>query len=887
MASPQQQLSESLKGNSKINYSNELDKIFHSAKEWVNNLRSELDQVEVVDKALEFIQSIQRHSTSSSSDLISISLNDIKIFNSLVNVLIAVGIYPSLSENILPPLEQRFERNQWWRTAVPTSYEKPQLVLEKIVTTVVRVLATPGDVTDLLLLGTYTGDFLAAAIEYAYSPESESMTARKQLFVELTEKVDTYSLYVNFSTLLQSSKRSAPQWFTKIVSRQLALLPLVRSEKDGVKGLVEFVSGLRNKEQVSLSDLEHAVTVLKSPPRGVPKAEYAKKVSPQLFTLVAEKPSSTSVEELILSVVNVIYGLYEQPETPKELCVDLESQFIDRITPQGSPISETNLDKGLQALYNILQNPHLIMLDRLHGKLLPVLWVLYTYLDRAKRPKTTIQSILISMIKKLSTAESVQIILKSLLNTSMGDFTFGPGPNGGIEVRQVTASIEDSLDVFTQLDHRVNLFVDTILKDVDNNVISGLFVYIIRQWLIGSSNHHLRIDAGTDDNPFKALVNVKILEKLSQEPYKSKLLKEPSEIIDVLGSIISQHVLNMPNTTQDVDSDDEDADADSDDEDENTEAIEIVSLSLSLISGIAMEFEIGGDDRKLLATLSPQLHTLAKSSPHEEIQYKAKNALQFIGEAKNVNNTNSMATADSAETLKRALESLKDPIVPVKAYGLSILRDLITNRDPVLDFQPVIQILLDQLTNDDSFIYLNSIKTLETLSSNYGSRQVVPILLDHYTKTSQELDIRLRLGEVLLKIIQKQDKTMDSAITNTVIENLIKKVINKQNDPSSSPQELRMSAMSIVSMIIEVNPFALSETSIIDSVDCALGILTFEQRNEESVIRRSAIYLIYSILNLIPKNYLEPVKNRLENAQIYDEDSLVRSQATSALEFIS
>jgi hypothetical protein len=886
-----------------------LDEVFREAKEWAEGIEGDAQEA-VVRRILGYMERVQELTPNESSEVISISLHDMKTFNKLTNLLIVEGIYPSLSDKVGVPLEQR---SKDLKEAKCIKSSDPGGILELIVAKLVNILSQRGDVRDLLLLGTYTADFLAAAIELGYNPEYSSNTrkrdAGRKQFVEMTKQMDTYALFTYYSSLLRPNQ--APKWFNNVVSRQLALLPILRT-RDGVKSLIEFVSGMRDKDQISLQELDHVTRILKSIPRGVPVDEYSDKIGTQLFGILADHITNTN-SSMVSSTVYVIHNLYE--ESP-DIMNGFENTIIDRISPSSSAkrnhgglgagpqkVDEDELDKALQVVACLLKNPHERMMNRIIPTILPALWVLYCYLDRAKRPKNTILALIQSIVK--TNSGLIQTLLKSLLVQSIGDYTFGPGPNGGIEIRQFEASsqLAETMDLITQLDKRVDLLMG-ILADLDDSIVSGVFVQVIRRWLVSGENTIIQ----EDESPFVSLANVKILEKLTQD-HKSKLMKSPSEIIEVLGSILAQYALKLedapppPPDSTDADSDDEDGleaspissakrshgglgaspqETDSDDEDEEAEELEIVSLSLSLVSGIAME-DIEEADSRLLATLAPHLKAIvAKAS--EGLRFKAQNALQFIGEP-TTTGTESKSSSSSSATLKKALKSLEDPLVPIKAHGLHLLRGLIEQRDAVLPFDTAVQILLKQVDNEDSFIYLNTIKCLETLADVYTPPRVLPILLGYYSDAEVELDARLRTGEVLVRVVQRMNKSLVGQCADMMVETMVSIISNT----GGNDDRLRMSAMSVLSMTCEINPLGVSQTSMMDAVDCSVGVLTFEKAE---IMRRSAVVLIASLvkgldsLDWVPKQHLQTVVTRIEHASHADDDPLVRSQAGTVLDLI-
>lgn len=120
----------------------------------------------------------------------------------------------------------------------------------------------------------------------------------------------------------------------------------------------------------------------------------------------------------------------------------------------------------------------------------------------------------------------------------------------------------------------------------------------------------------------------------------------------------------------------------------------------------------------------------------------------------------------SREKFKEALELLQDPILPIKAAGVDILRTLITvdptKTDPTL-WPEIKQVLISALGNDDSYLYQRAAQCLTDLCLLKPQAQGAAIAKD-LTKLYAEqpenillprdLDRRLRFGEALSSLVR-------------------------------------------------------------------------------------------------------------------------------------
>jgi hypothetical protein len=118
------------------------------------------------------------------------------------------------------------------------------------------------------------------------------------------------------------------------------------------------------------------------------------------------------------------------------------------------------------------------------------------------------------------------------------------------------------------------------------------------------------------------------------------------------------------------------------------------------------------------------------------------------------------------ETYQKALKLLQDPVLPVRAHGLLLLRQLVSNKDKPPDpalLPGILSIFLQSLEDNDSYIFLNAVQGLAAMIGSFG-RDVLTRLLDVYAGglqwiegtnlTSHDIDKRIRIGEALGQVIQ-------------------------------------------------------------------------------------------------------------------------------------
>ncbi len=127
-------------------------------------------------------------------------------------------------------------------------------------------------------------------------------------------------------------------------------------------------------------------------------------------------------------------------------------------------------------------------------------------------------------------------------------------------------------------------------------------------------------------------------------------------------------------------------------------------------------------------------------------------------------------------TYQRALKLLQDPLLPVRAHGLLLLRELVGVRagiaphEAVRGLEPAIRdVFLQAVQDDDSYMFLNAVQGLAALANSFGTdvlRALVRVYADGLqgvgagALTGQDIDVRLRIGEALGQVIRRCGETL-------------------------------------------------------------------------------------------------------------------------------
>ena len=232
---------------------------------------------------------------------------------------------------------------------------------------------------------------------------------------------------------------------------------------------------------------------------------------------------------------------------------------------------------------------------------------------------------------------------------------------------------------------------------------------------------------------------------------------------------------------QQVDLDqDEDEDEDEDAEGDEELVTTALTLLLSLLEG---NRELSTETRPLLVVIASKLERHL-DSVHEEVRALAKEARMVLTARREATRGPSVSAstpvsaplgfAQAHETYQEALRLLQDPILPVRAHGLVLLRKLVSDDprdggqrellDPAL--VPAIRdILIQAVQDEESYLYLNAVQGLSALAAS-GGRQTIAALVSTYLGSERDslassqisqrqVDMRLRVGEALLQVVQR------------------------------------------------------------------------------------------------------------------------------------
>ena len=193
---------------------------------------------------------------------------------------------------------------------------------------------------------------------------------------------------------------------------------------------------------------------------------------------------------------------------------------------------------------------------------------------------------------------------------------------------------------------------------------------------------------------------------------------------------------------------------------------------------------------------------------------------------------------------QKALTLLQDPLLPVRAHGLLLLRQLASSKSPSpkdpAEFTPaldpalvpgVLSIFLQSVQDEDSYIFLNAVQGLAAMVDGFG-KEVLRGLVADYVRgldgvgagalDQVDVDMRVRIGEALGQVVRRCGETLPSygmsiarwlddmgLRERRLIADLLIPSLAKVVRSSHLPTTLRMSSLSLLAQMTETNALAL------------------------------------------------------------------------------
>ncbi|CAH1760594.1 10748_t:CDS:10, partial [Entrophospora sp. SA101] len=718
--------------------------------------------------------------------------------------------------------------------------------------------------------------------------QSELEKMRKEsirMFNEIFQRTSSLQSLNSLTILLGSHINPSPKWLINVCGKFLTQILL---RPNGVPEVIDFMI---DGEEVSLSKLDTISKLILSIPSQIKSVEeYFSIICPQLLQLIQPISSTTLSSQITSSrstaaaftitrlankypamakrfiISNIFSSLWKwwgiSSEEHKQIFEQQMNSSVFITKDLGPPIvDEASLQSTITMIHHILVGsepiPDLLQMF-LEDSIAP-LYYLYEFSCSSKSYlKEYVFEILLSYFKIVTVIEGIEafkeIIFKKNKNFQApdvgktGEVYFSPGPSGGIMMRLRITSIDLSPTLSTI---SVDLFVNLIKSINNNDLTSDFFVYLLNEYTSLKVQRHL-----IDSTRSKHLLTLLHLVLAIIESLGSKFLQKPGHIIAFVNNVLEnydQKELNKEKSKKNeaktslldelnnivADQNDDIMESDSDGQEND----ELLSLALALLTSLLADNYILNIVKDNLVSFqnhpSPSIRSLANNLI---LNISIKNATQ---ESSN-SSAESFKQQESLKNFQEAMVLLQDDVLPIKAHGIAMLREMMK-------------------------------KGLSSLTDLHGEK-VMKKLMIIYSNAKENTDNRLRVGEAILQTIQRSGDVLGKYIT-TLLPPLLN-VLNKNDDIY-----LHVSALSIIGCACETSPLALSMW-FRDIVNCSLNIIDTQKEIE---VRRACVVLLSSLfrglashsqsLYLIPSDLLQKTYLRLKYIEETDNDELTKYQA--------
>ncbi|KAF9782746.1 hypothetical protein BJ322DRAFT_1072320 [Thelephora terrestris] len=652
----------------------------------------------------------------------------------------------------------------------------------------------------------------------------------------------------------------------------------------GIRGLCAALFGEETEaleSDVSLDKLEHFAAAVQTVPPSVPSQEFFRKIVPQLFTLLADgsdgaPPAYRRAAAFSISRI-IAEGSKDGGESMGAILSQIHRPFL-QVTESSRGddfvVSEQpSITSCISTLQTILINtdPSPVLLSTVFTPIAPALYAILMCLDSKKTADPALRETVKGLLGTWSRIVSAQEAEQVCWSIIEGEGGYWKIDIAGEIVQTAERTVTESLAIFTpesleeaeksgELDINSNLlglrpdpahFVGFLRAMNRPEVSSSLFVRLLEAYRSVKSDN--------DKDPFRALLFLQLImqiqTQLAEGSSSTNILKKPEHIL-----MFVKHALEDAQTSRKPEtparrpkreglghedlriiqsSDDEYGigSGDSDDEDEGStdvvpDEITVTTLNL-LLALLEANPELSARTSPVLNDIFLLLEPLTKN-PSETLRPLAR-------EARIVLTVRLASTSSSSESsfkksgldddedpqvvYQKALTLLQDPLLPVRAHGLLLLRQLASSKipsqkdpmklmaalDPAL-IPGVLSIFLQSIQDEDSYIFLNAVQGLAAMVEGFG-KEVLRGLVADYTKgldgvgagalNQGEVDVRVRIGEALGQVVRRCGEALPS-YADLLVPPLAKVVRS-----SYLPTTLRTSSLSLFAQMAETNAMTL------------------------------------------------------------------------------
>uniref|UniRef100_A0A0W0FZR1 Uncharacterized protein n=1 Tax=Moniliophthora roreri TaxID=221103 RepID=A0A0W0FZR1_MONRR len=770
------------------------------------------------------------------------------------------------------------------------------------------------------ILQRHSKDILAPSIALGWLPKSMSsesmfpLDSVRPLTMRLLLMLPSSQTIASLGGVM--STRSSVAHIRKtcgyLLSRQL-LRP------DGVRGLFGAVFGEAEGEEVTLKQLEHVSQVLTAIPANMKGQNYFEDIVPKVVNIVHDDKRLAYKRASAFTLSRLLAG---NDETPRTIILStLHSPFLQ---PESN--STTTAATAVSTLSSLLANsdPSPELITSLLSPIVPPLYALLYHLESVKISDPTIREAVRDMLltwSRVMTKSEAVAVLWFILNDQDGKLKVGL--DGMI---QKTEKFDENLSLFTpeslrqaeesgQLEAGANFldlypdpshyasFIQLINRQ---DILSDIFVMLLEAYRESklSNGDPIQLSVTTDCIPAQTFtiwfqgpkvpsghhaapgdhVTLIVLDDSARGSGSSEKRRSKNVESDVSSLRVVDHPV--------AEEEGEDSDDDLEDSEKRDIDTEMTETALTILLSI-----LEGEERYDVVQNNSDAEGIRELAGEARMVLTARLAFQNAQPGGKADQTS--PEEDSRTTYQHALKLLQDPILPVRAHGLLLLRQLVTSSsqgskplDPAL--VPAIQdIFMQSVQDNDSYIFLNAVQGLAALVDRFGA-SVLKHMVQNYTRgltemhggdmTQQEVDIRLRVGEALAAVVRRCGSTLGTHGIDIVPSLLL--VLRSRDSPTT----LKTSSLSLLAECQRTYPLVLLpyfvdlsegildllqvETSRSSDTEAVMDDQPTSKNTKFPPLRRAALHF----LSLLLKGTTEQIYDSSFGKEVFSKELIQRAK---------
>ncbi|KAJ7744466.1 hypothetical protein DFH07DRAFT_963690 [Mycena maculata] len=708
-------------------------------------------------------------------------------------------------------------------------------------------------------------------------------------------------------------------------------------QPDGVRGLCAAVFG-EEADDVPLEKIEHVARVLTTAPAGMPAEVYLSTITPRVLELLSDRAPQAYRRAAAFSVSRML----ATPACPTVLTF-LHPPFLS-LAPPSPP--RAALSTIMMLVTNTDPSPTLI--SSLLSPIVSALYSLLYHLDQTKMSdpslKETLRGLLGTWGRVVGTTEALAI-LWSVIDGERGEWRVDlEGEITRVEKSEkppplaLLTPADDDIDLDTNI---LDLYPDPahfvgFLKSIQRTDISSdLFVRLLESYRDSKSN-------ADNDDPTRTLLYLQLVvqmqTQLSDGP--STILGKPAHMLSFVKHALESRCLESeaktpkPKKTLPYQLDLHYSDSEEGDSDDDTPGADIIIPDDEMVeTSVNLLLAVLEANEDLSARTAPVLNeifallgplSLTGSSTVQPLAREARMVMTARLASTSAPKRSTREEDGTQEIYQKALKLLQDPILPVRAHGLLLLRQLVSPQksqgaqlsDPAL-VPAILSIFLQSVQDDDSYMFLNAVQGLAAMVDTYG-KDVLRGLVKEYGQgldglgasniAQHDMDIRIRIGEALASVIKRCGSALPGFV-DILVPPLFHVVRSSQ-----VPTTLRTSALSLLAECENTCPLALTPYAT-DLSEAMIDLLQIEStpntpaESEDSnptsadsklpSFRRAALHFLGLLIRETTREIydsphtefsgrlLKRIRTTLTYVSATDGDMVVRVMAREAVEALS